>query len=97
MPEIRKLNQIRQGKIRIVKATSGGVRMMRDIQNVVIHTSGVPAGGRKGDLLAKKSNADYDAEWITPANAVEEDNTLPITSAAVYTEVGNINALLATI
>ena len=34
---------------------------------------------------------------ITKANAVEQDNTHPITAAAVYTEVGNINALLATI
>jgi hypothetical protein len=30
-------------------------------------------------------------------DAVEKDNTKPVTSAAVYTEVGNINALLATI
>lgn len=34
---------------------------------------------------------------VNTAKAVEQDNTLPITSAAVYTEVGNINALLATI
>ena len=34
---------------------------------------------------------------VNTADKVEEDNTLPITSAAVYTEVGNINALLATI
>lgn len=33
---------------------------------------------------------------LTAADA-EHDNTLPITSAAVYTEIGNINALLATI
>lgn len=32
-----------------------------------------------------------------PANAVEADNTRPITSAAVFVTVGNINALLATI
>lgn len=97
MPEIRKLNQVRQENIRIVGVTSGKVRMMHDVQNVVIHTSGVPAGGHTGDLLAKKSDSDYDAEWITPANIVEQDNTLPITSAAVYTEVGNINALLESI
>lgn len=58
---------------------------------------GLPTGGNTGDILMKASNADYDAGWETPANAVEEDNTLPITSAAVYTEVGNINALLETI
>lgn len=34
---------------------------------------------------------------VNRAEKVEEDNTLPITSAAVYAEVGNINALLATI
>lgn len=34
---------------------------------------------------------------VNTAPFVEQDNTLPITSAAVYTEVGNINALLATI
>lgn len=34
---------------------------------------------------------------LRKADAVEQDNTRPITSAAVYTEVGNINALLATI
>lgn len=34
---------------------------------------------------------------VDTADKVEEDNTKPVTSAAVYTEVGNINALLATI
>lgn len=56
-----------------------------------------PPGGYAGDLLAKRTDADNDVEWITPANNVEQDNTRPITAAAVYTEVGNINALLATI
>ena len=34
---------------------------------------------------------------VDTAAAVAKDNTKPVTSAAVYTEVGNINALLATI
>ena len=34
---------------------------------------------------------------VDTAEAVEQDNTLPVTSAAVYTEVGNIDALLQTI
>ena len=34
---------------------------------------------------------------VLTANDAEHDNTLPITSAAVYTEIGNINVLLATI
>lgn len=56
-----------------------------------------PPGGNTGDLLAKRSDTDFDVEWITPANSAEQDNTRPITAAAVYTEIGNINALLATI
>lgn len=34
---------------------------------------------------------------VDKANEVDGDNTKPITAAAVYTEIGNINALLATI
>ena len=34
---------------------------------------------------------------VDTANEVQQDNTLPITSAAVYTTVGNIEALLKTI
>lgn len=59
--------------------------------------SNLPPGGLPGDLLAKRSSYDGDVEWITPANNAEQDNTRPITAAAVYTEIGNINALLATI
>lgn len=34
---------------------------------------------------------------VDTASDAEEDNTRPITAAAVYTEIGNINVLLATI
>lgn len=34
---------------------------------------------------------------VNTAETVEEDNTLPVTSAAVHITVGNINALLETI
>ena len=57
----------------------------------------LPPGGVYGDLIMKSSSEDYAVEWITPASSAEEDNTRPITAAAVYTEIGNINALLATI
>lgn len=60
-------------------------------------SGGLPLGGQAGDIIVKQSATDFDAAWVAPANSVERDNTLPITSAAVYTEVGNINILLATI
>jgi hypothetical protein len=34
---------------------------------------------------------------VVKANRAEQDNTHPITAAAVYTEIGNIDALLQTI
>ena len=34
---------------------------------------------------------------VNTAGDAQQDNTLPITSAAVYTELGNIDALLRTI
>lgn len=46
------------------------------------------------------SNLEVDADGkvnVLTASDMEQDNTRPITSAAVYTEVGNINALLETI
>lgn len=48
-----------------------------------------------GDGL--KLDPDTNTLSVDTAAAVEKDNTKPVTSAAVYTEVGNINALLATI
>ena len=63
----------------------------------VLEGGSLPLGGVQGDIIIKRSSADFDAEWTAPANSAEQDNTLPITSAAVYTEIGNINALLATI
>ena len=67
------------------------------IENITIEGAQLPKGGNIGDILTKRSLDDYDSEWVPPATSVEQDNTRPITSAAVYTEIGNINALLATI
>ena len=60
-------------------------------------TGAIPSGGLADDLLAKRTSGDYEFYWVTPASSAEQDNTRPITAAAVYTEIGNINALLATI
>lgn len=47
-----------------------------------------------GEDLAVTSNGLLS---VVKANAVEQDNTHPITAAAVFTEIGNIDALLQTI
>lgn len=66
--------------------------------NVTVRQSGGGSGGggyQIGDGL--KLDAETNTLSVDTADAVEKDNTKPVTSAAVYTEVGNINALLATI
>lgn len=64
--------------------------------NVSVRTGGGTGGGYNiGSGL--KLDAATNTLSVDTAEAVEKDNTKPVTSAAVYTEVGNINALLATI
>ena len=57
--------------------------------------------GDKGDGVSFTTDAsltlENDVLKVNTANAVEADNTLPVTSAAVYELVGDIESLLATI
>lgn len=67
-----------------------------DAINEASGSGGSGGGGYTiGDGL--KLDAATNTLSVDTAAAVEKDNTKPVTSAAVYTEVGNINALLATI
>lgn len=63
----------------------GGAQMNAAFLNGV--GTWMPLGGNPGDLLAKKSEKDGDTEWITPADEVEEGNSLPVTSAAAYSKI----------
>lgn len=66
--------------------------------NVSVRADG-GSGGSGGYNIGPglKLDAETNTLSVDTADAVEKDNTKPVTSAAVYTEVGNINALLATI
>lgn len=67
-----------------------------DAINEARSSGGSGGGGYTiGDGL--KLDPDTNTLSVDTADKVEQDNTKPVTSAAVYTEVGNINALLATI
>lgn len=63
--------------------------------NVSVRADGGTGGYNIGSGL--KLDAKTNTLSVDTAEIVEKDNTKPVTSAAVYTEVGNINALLATI
>ena len=67
-----------------------------DAINEARSSGGSGGGGYTiGDGL--KLDAATNTLSVDTAAAVEKDNTKPVTSAAIYTEGGNINALLATI
>lgn len=51
-------------------------------------------GGGVGYKIGSGLKVERGTLMVDAAEAVERDNTLPITSAAVFVEVGNINALL---
>lgn len=80
------------------KPSINGVTLVGDKTAEELHiAASFPDEGSVGDILMKTSSESSGVEWVTPASSVEKDNTRPITAAAVYTEIGNINALLATI
>ena len=76
----------------------GTLDKLSDSNGILTYDGKVLGGGGAGGyaigdgLKVKNGKLSVDT-----ATAAEQDNTKPITSGAVYTAVGNINALLATI
>lgn len=69
------------------------------MSNAFVITSGTGSSGDTsmeidGHTLVQSSEG---VVRVNTATEAEEDNTLPITSAAVYTNIGNIEVLLETI
>ena len=86
-------------------AVSGGARLSGSVAVTSIIQTGVDPEIVKGYVDEYLSAFEIDDTLILNDNvlrvnttdAAEKDNTLPISSAGVYTTVGNINALLETI
>lgn len=58
----------------------------------------IPDSSQNGDFKTDKTLSMEDGVLsVNTTNAIEQDNTLPITSAGVYAAVGNIEELLKTI
>lgn len=70
-----------------------------DNGNVLVDGKSVGGGGGGGYQIGPGLKLDSETNTLSvdTADTIQKDNTKPVTSAAVYTEVGNINALLATI
>lgn len=73
---------------------SGGMSVPRGLGELPIATDTTLGGIIVGDDLTITAEGRLS---VDKATAVESDNTKPITSAAVYTEIGNIDVLLQTI
>ena len=58
------------------------------LRETVVVGGSLPLGGNPGDVLLKTTVEDFASAWVPPADHAEEDNTRPITAAAVYTEIG---------
>ena len=79
-----------------VQVDESGKRLDEKLEELENDISGIgnAANIKLGHALVRDANNRIS---VDVANDAEEDNTRPITSAAVYTEIGNINILLQTI
>lgn len=77
----------------------GQVLTKTDDGNVWTFPSGGGGSGGGGYTIGAGLKLDPESNILSvdTAKTVEQDNTLPVTSAAVYTTVGNIEVLLGTI
>nr|DAL39409.1 MAG TPA_asm: hypothetical protein [Caudoviricetes sp.] len=83
-----------------IRVGQAGARHVPVEQSQTVESAYVPATAERlgGVKVGVWLNVAEDGTLsVDTADRAEEDNTKPITSAAVYTEIGNINALLATI
>ena len=60
-------------------------------------TSSASGGGTATFTVDNTLHYENGVLGVNTADSAEADNTLPITSAAVYTQIGNIEVLLGTI
>ena len=84
----------------ILTVVEGGVAKVYQIQpNKTLSEVGSGGGTGGGYNIGNGLKLDPESNTLSVdvANDAEEDNTRPISSAAVYTELGNIDALLQTI
>lgn len=78
-----------------VKFNEMNTRLAASFSN--LQMIGIPGGGGVDFTTDETLTLKNGVLSVNRATDVEQDNTLPITSAAVYETVGNINALLESI
>ena len=95
-----KQEQLRAWVDKVIAAVEAATEAAVEAQDA---SSRAVEAARKAELATGTLEIGDGLKWVgqkltvDTADAVQQDNTKPITSAAVYTEIGNIEALLAAI
>lgn len=84
---------------RLAVSISADVPLAGRIRAAVPLSGSVTGGGSGGVMWQVGDGLKLEGGVLSvdTADAVEEDNTRPVTSAAVYTQLGNVEALLASV
>lgn len=68
---------------------------MQPDEHIRLDADTVESGGGTSYKIGHGLKVEDGTLMVDTADAVEQDNTLPVTSAAVFVQTGNIEALLA--
>ena len=80
--------------VNLIEESVLDVRLENDYE-ISVDVAEITQTGGQSFEIGNGLKLEHNTLSVDTANAVEEDNTKPVTSAAVYTEIGNIEALLA--
>ena len=79
----------------VILSDSVKANISTPVLNAKVYRATLPGGsGGKEVEIGCGLKLENDVLSVDTADNVEQDNTKPVTSAAVYTVVGNINAIL---
>ena len=99
--------QTSTNKLWIVEGSEVEIQIpsMQDLNDVVGGIHGVPAGGRSGQVLSKRTGVNYDMRWVDPAGTSEQDRIhwllqsdeiIDTTQSIVFDQQGNISSITHT-
>ena len=80
--------------VNLIEDSTSNVEI-RDAPEITVAVSEITQSGGQSFKIGNGLKLKNNVLSVDTAEKVEEDNTRPVTSAAVYTEIGNIEALLS--
>lgn len=80
--------------VKLIEESALDVRLENESE-ISVDVSEITQTGGQSFEIGNGLKLENNVLSVDTADFVEKDNTKPVTSAAVYTEIGNIEALLA--